>query len=52
MPFAPQMRAGTPESTGRGRLSLYAQAGYQFALGGTDGGKRDGVKGNLGLRYT
>jgi outer membrane autotransporter protein len=33
-------------------LSLYAQAGYQFAVSGTDGGKRDGVKGDLGLRYT
>jgi outer membrane autotransporter protein len=33
-------------------LSLYAQAGYQFAVGDTDGHKRDGVRGNLGLRYT
>jgi len=33
-------------------LSLYAQAGYQFAVGDTDGHKRDGVKGDLGLRYT
>jgi outer membrane autotransporter protein len=32
-------------------LSLYAQAGYQFAVGDTDGHKRDGVRGNLGLRY-
>jgi outer membrane autotransporter protein len=31
--------------------SLYAQGGYQFALNGTDGGRRDGVKGDLGLRY-
>ena len=33
-------------------LSLYAQASWRLALGGTDGGKRDGVKGDLGLRYT
>ncbi|MGY8662713.1 autotransporter outer membrane beta-barrel domain-containing protein [Bradyrhizobium sp. UFLA05-109] len=33
-------------------LSLYAQAGYQFAVSGTDGGKRDGVKGNFGVRYS
>jgi outer membrane autotransporter protein len=33
------------------RWSLYAQGGYQFALNGTDGGRRDGVKGDLGLRY-
>ncbi|WP_420993801.1 autotransporter outer membrane beta-barrel domain-containing protein [Cupriavidus sp. 30B13] len=33
------------------RLSLYAQAGYQFAVGGTDGGRRQGVRGNLGVRY-
>ncbi len=32
-------------------LSLYAQFGYQFALGGTDGGRRQGVQGDLGLRY-
>jgi outer membrane autotransporter protein len=32
--------------------SLYAQGGYQFALNGTDGGRRDGVKGDLGLRYS
>jgi outer membrane autotransporter protein len=32
-------------------LSLYAQAGYQFAVGDTDGHKRDGVRGDLGLRY-
>jgi outer membrane autotransporter protein len=34
------------------RMSLYAQAGYQFALGGTDGGRRQGVQGDLGVRYT
>jgi outer membrane autotransporter protein len=33
-------------------LSLYAQAGYQFAVSDTDGGRRDGVKGDFGLRYT
>ncbi|UPJ53911.1 autotransporter outer membrane beta-barrel domain-containing protein [Bradyrhizobium sp. 200] len=33
-------------------LSLYAQAGYQFAVSGTDGGKRDGVKGDFGVRYS
>ena len=32
-------------------LTLYAQAGYQFAVSGTDGGKRDGVKGNFGVHY-
>ena len=31
-------------------LSLYAQAGYEFAVGGTDGGRRQGVKGDFGLR--
>jgi outer membrane autotransporter protein len=33
-------------------LSLYAQAGYQFAVSGTDGGRRDGVKGDFGAHYT
>jgi outer membrane autotransporter protein len=33
-------------------LSLYAQAGYQFAVSGTDGGRRDGVKGDFGVHYT
>ena len=33
-------------------LSLYAQGGYQFAAGNTDGGRRDGVKGDIGGRYT
>jgi outer membrane autotransporter protein len=34
-------------------LSFYAQAGYEFAVGGdTDGGKRQGVKGDIGLRLT
>ena len=33
-------------------LSIYAQAGYQFAVSGTDGGTRDGVRGDLGVHYT
>ncbi len=33
-------------------LSIYAQAGYQFAVSDTDGGRRDGVKGNFGAHYT
>ena len=33
-------------------LSLYAQAGYEFAMGGTDGGRRQGVRGDFGLRLT
>jgi outer membrane autotransporter protein len=32
-------------------LSLYAQAGYQFAVSDTDGGRRDGVKGDFGVHY-
>ncbi len=32
-------------------LSLYAQAGYQFAVSPTDGGRRDGVKGDFGVHY-
>ena len=32
-------------------LSLYAQAGYQFATSDSLQ-RRDGVKGNFGLRYT
>jgi outer membrane autotransporter protein len=32
-------------------LSLYAQGGYQFAVIDTDNVRRDGVKGDLGLRY-
>jgi outer membrane autotransporter protein len=34
------------------RTSLYAQAGYHLAVGGTDGGRRQGVQGDLGFRYT
>jgi outer membrane autotransporter protein len=33
-------------------VSLYAQAGYEFAVGSTDGGRRQGVKGDFGLRLT
>ena len=33
------------------RLTLYAQAGYQFAVSGTDSVRRDGVKGDFGVRY-
>jgi len=34
-------------------LSVYAQAGYTFAISGlTDGGLRQGVKGDIGLRLT
>jgi outer membrane autotransporter protein len=34
-------------------LSFYAQAGYEFAVGGdTNGGRRQGVKGDIGLRLT
>jgi outer membrane autotransporter protein len=32
-------------------LSLYAQVGYQVAVSGTDGGTRDGVKGDFGVHY-
>ncbi len=34
-------------------LSFYAQAGYEFAVGGdTNGGRRQGVTGDIGLRLT
>jgi outer membrane autotransporter protein len=33
------------------RLSLYAQAGYQFAVAQTNDVSRNGVKGDFGLRY-
>ena len=32
-------------------LSFYTQIGYQFAVAPTNAG-RDGVKGDIGLRYT
>jgi outer membrane autotransporter protein len=35
------------------RLSLYVQGGYIFGIGGdTDGGRRQGVKGDIGIRLT
>ena len=33
-------------------VSLYANADYQFAVANTDGGRRDGVRGAAGVRYT
>jgi hypothetical protein len=33
------------------QLGFYAQAGYQFAVSPSDA-RRDGVKGDIGLRYT
>ena len=34
-------------------LSFYVQAGYMFGIGGdTEGGRRQGVKGDIGLRLT
>jgi outer membrane autotransporter protein len=36
----------------RAQLSLYAQLGYQLGGGDTDGGRRQGVQGSVGLRYT
>jgi outer membrane autotransporter protein len=34
-------------------LSFYVQGGYEFAIGGaTDGGRRQGVKGDFGVRLT
>jgi outer membrane autotransporter protein len=33
-------------------VSLYANADYQFAVGDTAGGRRDGVRGAAGVRYT
>ncbi|MGO4512965.1 autotransporter outer membrane beta-barrel domain-containing protein [Bradyrhizobium sp. 2TAF36] len=32
-------------------VSVYANADYQFSVGGTDGGRRDGVRGAAGMRY-
>ena len=32
--------------------SVYANADYQFAVGNTDGGQRDGIRGAIGVRYT
>jgi outer membrane autotransporter protein len=33
-------------------VSFYANADYQFAVGDTDGGTRNGVRGAAGVRYT
>ena len=33
-------------------VSFYANADYQFAVGNTDGGRRDGIRGAAGVRYT
>ena len=33
-------------------ISVYANADYQFAVGDTDGGRRDGISGAAGVRYT
>jgi outer membrane autotransporter protein len=33
-------------------LSFFANADYEFELGHTDGGKRDGIRGAVGLRYS
>jgi outer membrane autotransporter protein len=33
-------------------LSFYAQAGHQFAVGDTPGGERQGINGDLGLRFS
>jgi outer membrane autotransporter protein len=33
-------------------ISFYANADYQFAVGDTPGGERNGVRGAAGLRYT
>ncbi len=33
-------------------VSFYANADYQFAVGNTDGGRRDGVRGAAGVRYS
>jgi outer membrane autotransporter protein len=32
-------------------FSVYAQAGYQFAVGDTEGSRRDGVRGDVGIRF-
>ncbi len=32
-------------------VSFYANADYQFAVGATDGGRRDGIRGAAGVRY-
>ena len=39
-------------STHGTNVSVYANADYQFAVGDTDGGRRDGISGTAGVRYT
>ncbi|WP_255683006.1 autotransporter outer membrane beta-barrel domain-containing protein [Dyella sp. 2HG41-7] len=36
----------------RDNLSFYLNADYEFAIGHNDGGKRDGVRGAAGVRYS
>jgi outer membrane autotransporter protein len=33
-------------------VSFYANADYQFSVGDSDGGRRDGIRGAAGVRYT
>jgi outer membrane autotransporter protein len=33
-------------------VSFYANADYQIAVSDTDGGRRDGIRGAAGVRYT
>ena len=33
-------------------VSLYANADYQLSVGDTDGGRRDGIRGAAGVRFT
>jgi hypothetical protein len=33
-------------------VSFYANADYQFAVGDSDGGGRDGIRRAAGVRYT
>ena len=33
-------------------VSFYANADYQFSVGDTDGGRRNGIRGAAGVRYT
>jgi outer membrane autotransporter protein len=33
-------------------VSFYADAGYQLSVGSSDGGRRDGIRGTAGARYT
>ena len=42
----------TPSARIKPNLSLYANADFEFELGHTDGGKRQSLRGALGLRYS